>query len=76
MICSMSDNVAVEYPDIEFLRPCNLCPRAQAVRATLLASATATTLKGRRARSCVSQGYFPGYRAKVVPARPVSKRLP
>jgi hypothetical protein len=26
-----------------------------------LASATATTLKGRRARSCVSQGYFPGF---------------
>ena len=30
------------------------------MRAILLASATATTLKGRRARSCVSQGYFPG----------------
>ena len=25
------------------------------------ASATATTLKGRRASSCVSQGYFPGF---------------
>ncbi len=24
--CSMSDNVAVEYPNIEFIRPCNLCP--------------------------------------------------
>jgi len=24
--CSMSDNVAVEYPEIEFVRPCNLCP--------------------------------------------------
>jgi len=23
--CSMSDNVAVEYPDIDFVRPCNLC---------------------------------------------------
>ena len=31
------------------------------MRAILLASATATTLKGRRARSCVSQGYFPGF---------------
>src|ERR1700694_4259648 len=31
---------------------------AQAVRAILLASATATTLKGRRARSCVSKGYW------------------
>ncbi|HAT35805.1 MAG TPA: quinolinate synthase, partial [Rhodospirillaceae bacterium] len=24
--CSMSDNVAAEYPDVEFIRPCNLCP--------------------------------------------------
>lgn len=24
--CSMSDNVAVEFPNIEFVRPCNLCP--------------------------------------------------
>lgn len=24
--CSMSDNVAVELPETEFIRPCNLCP--------------------------------------------------
>ena len=24
--CSMSDNVAQAYPDLEFIRPCNLCP--------------------------------------------------
>jgi quinolinate synthase len=24
--CSMSDNVSEAYPDIEFIRPCNLCP--------------------------------------------------
>ncbi|MFV0450800.1 MAG: quinolinate synthase NadA [Propioniciclava sp.] len=24
--CSMSDNVAQEHPDLEFIRPCNLCP--------------------------------------------------
>ncbi len=24
--CSMSDNVAVETPGVEFIRPCNLCP--------------------------------------------------
>src|SRR5690606_19363164 len=23
--CSMSDNVAVDHPDVEFIRPCNLC---------------------------------------------------
>jgi quinolinate synthase len=24
--CSMADNVAGNYPDVEFVRPCNLCP--------------------------------------------------
>jgi len=24
--CSMSDNVALEHPEVEFIRPCNLCP--------------------------------------------------
>jgi quinolinate synthase len=24
--CSMSDNVAAEEPEIDFIRPCNLCP--------------------------------------------------
>ena len=27
----MSDNVAVEYPDIEFVRPCNLCPHMKRI---------------------------------------------
>ncbi len=29
--CSMSDNVAVEYPNIEFVRPCNLCPHMKLI---------------------------------------------
>lgn len=29
--CSMSDNVAVEYPDVEFVRPCNLCPHMKKI---------------------------------------------
>ncbi len=24
--CSMADNVSAKYPDVEFVRPCNLCP--------------------------------------------------
>jgi quinolinate synthase len=24
--CSMSDNIAQQHPDLEFVRPCNLCP--------------------------------------------------
>ncbi|SHF97871.1 quinolinate synthetase [Kaistia soli DSM 19436] len=29
--CSMSDNVAVHYPDLEFIRPCNLCPHMKRI---------------------------------------------
>jgi quinolinate synthase len=29
--CSMSDNVAVEFPQIEFIRPCNLCPHMKKI---------------------------------------------
>ena len=29
--CSMIDNVAVEYPDVEFVRPCNLCPHMKRI---------------------------------------------
>jgi quinolinate synthase len=29
--CSMSDNVAVQHPDIDFIRPCNLCPHMKRI---------------------------------------------
>ena len=29
--CSMSDNVSVENPDVEFIRPCNLCPHMKRI---------------------------------------------
>ncbi len=29
--CSMSDNVAVDVPDVEFIRPCNLCPHMKRI---------------------------------------------
>ncbi|MEH2470003.1 quinolinate synthase [Nitrobacteraceae bacterium AZCC 2161] len=29
--CSMSDNVAIQYPDLEFIRPCNLCPHMKKI---------------------------------------------
>jgi quinolinate synthase len=27
----MSDNVAVLHPDVEFIRPCNLCPHMKRI---------------------------------------------
>ncbi len=29
--CSMSDNVAVQHPDVDFIRPCNLCPHMKLI---------------------------------------------
>ncbi|MFC7291002.1 quinolinate synthase NadA [Hirschia litorea] len=29
--CSMSDNVAMENPDVEFVKPCNLCPHMKRI---------------------------------------------
>ncbi|SIT87019.1 quinolinate synthase NadA [Pontibaca methylaminivorans] len=29
--CSMSDNVALDHPDVEFIRPCNLCPHMKRI---------------------------------------------
>jgi quinolinate synthase len=29
--CSMSDNVAIQYPDLDFIRPCNLCPHMKKI---------------------------------------------
>jgi quinolinate synthase len=29
--CSMADNVQAELPDIEFVRPCNLCPHMKRI---------------------------------------------
>ena len=37
--CSMSDNVAVEHPGVEFIRPCNLCPHMKRITLTNIRSA-------------------------------------
>lgn len=29
--CSMSDNIAVQNPEVEFIRPCNLCPHMKRI---------------------------------------------
>ncbi len=29
--CSMSDNVAIQHPELEFVRPCNLCPHMKRI---------------------------------------------
>lgn len=29
--CSMSDNIALQYPELEFIRPCNLCPHMKKI---------------------------------------------
>ncbi len=40
--CSMSDNVAVECPDVEFVRPCNLCPHMKRITLTKIRDSLAS----------------------------------
>jgi len=40
--CSMSDNVAVQFPDVEFVRPCNLCPYMKRITLPKLLNALQT----------------------------------
>src|SRR6059058_1929608 len=44
--CSMSDNVAVEYPDVEFVRPCNLCPHMKRITLPKILHSLATMTYG------------------------------
>ncbi|CAH2605593.1 Quinolinate synthase A 2 (plasmid) [Rhodovastum atsumiense] len=37
--CSMSDNIAVRHPGIEFVRPCNLCPHMKRITLTNIRTA-------------------------------------
>lgn len=37
--CSMSDNVAVDHPDVDFVRPCNLCPHMKRISLSNIRSA-------------------------------------
>jgi quinolinate synthase len=29
--CSMSDNLAAQFPEVSFVRPCNLCPHMKRI---------------------------------------------
>ncbi|TKT74361.1 quinolinate synthase NadA [Aquamicrobium sp. LC103] len=37
--CSMSDNVAVAHPEVDFVRPCNLCPHMKRITLANIRSA-------------------------------------
>jgi quinolinate synthase len=39
--CSMSDNVAVAHPEVDFVRPCNLCPHMKRITLANIRSALA-----------------------------------
>jgi quinolinate synthase len=41
--CSMSDNVAIQYPSLEFIRPCNLCPHMKTITLGNIRRALETT---------------------------------
>ena len=62
--CSMSDNVAVHYPDVEFVRPCALCPHMKRI-----------TLKNIRRALETLEGEVTIDPAIAVPARRAVERM-
>jgi quinolinate synthase len=72
--CSMADNIAAENRDIEFLRPCNLCPHMKRITlAKILHSLQTLTTEvkvdpdiGARARKAVERMLAVGKPAKAV----------
>ena len=40
--CSMSDNVAVQYPEVAYVRPCNLCPHMKRITLAKIRTALET----------------------------------
>ncbi|MEN8723039.1 MAG: quinolinate synthase NadA [Alphaproteobacteria bacterium] len=59
--CSMSDNVAVEFPDVDFVRPCNLCPHMKRITLPKILD----TLQHMRHEVHVDQAVAKGARASV-----------
>jgi quinolinate synthase len=61
--CSMSDNVAVEFPDVDFVRPCNLCPHMKRITLagilnaleTMTVEVTVDSVIAERARAAVER---------------------
>jgi quinolinate synthase len=59
----MSDNVAVQFPKVDFVRPCNLCPHMKAITLPKILHALQTmtvevevdALTGERAKRAVER---------------------
>ncbi|QTL02894.1 quinolinate synthase NadA [Aquabacter sp. L1I39] len=59
--CSMGDNVAVHYPEIDFVRPCNLCPHMKRITLGNIRRALETLAP----EVTVDPALIPGARASV-----------
>lgn len=59
--CSMGDNVAVHYPEIDFVRPCNLCPHMKRITLSNIRRALETMAP----EVTVDPALIPGARASV-----------
>ena len=75
--CSMSDNVAVEFPETSFVRPCNLCPHMKRITLdkilhslqTLTTEVTVDPFIAARARAAVEAMLNVKPKAQTTPKR-------
>jgi quinolinate synthase len=68
--CSMSDNVAVEFPDVDFVKPCNLCPHMKRITLPQILHALETGTYEVKVDPAVAE------RAKAAVERMLAVKLP
>jgi len=76
--CSMSDNVSADNPNVEFIRPCNLCPHMKRITLdniltsleTLQPTVEIDPAIAERARRAVERMVAIGYRLATIPSEP------
>ncbi|HTT85002.1 MAG TPA: quinolinate synthase NadA [Rhizomicrobium sp.] len=72
--CSMSDNVAVQFPEVDFVRPCNLCPHMKRITLEgILHSLETMTLEVTVAPAIAKRARASVQRMLAVGARPQSR---
>src|SRR3546814_10998546 len=78
--CSMADNLRNRFPQVEFIKPCNLCPHMKRITLPNIHSALRDLGHGvhvpaqvaARARLALERILAVGARARVGPRRPLS----
>ena len=73
--CSMSDNVAVEITDVEFVRPCNLCPHMKRITLPKIYQALLSLEPRVRIEAAVADGARRSVERMLAESTPITKEI-